>query len=195
MFAAVNPPFSSPTRQRLQPQSHQCSLATIHPSKQTNPLHFCLPTTQLSLVPINHLFAHKFILLYGPQISKQRFLKCVTSHFRLRAVKPFVIFAISKCLNFIVIPPHFGTLYAPIFMRNIYPQKLRTAGGWVIMRVILRFVVNPQVVKGHRASFNVDTDTLVPIIRQFNLSQNRKITLPYTQPDLNQMNEIRRCAD
>ena len=91
---------------------------TIHQSKQTH-LHFCLPSTQLFSVPINRLFAHKFIVRYGPQISVQQFLKCVTQEFRLRVVETFVFFTISRCVVFRVASRRFGTSYCPIFMSQI----------------------------------------------------------------------------
>ena len=91
---------------------------TIHQSKQT-PLHIYLPSTQLFSVPIIHLFAHKFIVRYGPQISEQQFLKCVTPEYRLRVVETFVFFTISRCVVFIVARRRFGTSYGAIFMSQI----------------------------------------------------------------------------
>jgi hypothetical protein len=42
---------------------------------------------------------------------------------------------------------------------------------------MLRVVAFSRAVKGHKPSVTEDTDTLVPSIGQFNLLQNRKLSL------------------
>ena len=65
---------------------------TTHQSKQT-PLHFYLPSTQLSSVPIKLSLA-RYIILQYPNFRTNIFLKCVNLDYRLRVVETFVFLAI-----------------------------------------------------------------------------------------------------
>jgi len=153
-----------------------------HPSKQTNSPSLSLPSTQVSSVPINRLFAHQFIVQYGPQISEQQFLKCVTSDYRLRVVETFIFFAISRFLVFRIARRRFGTFYGPMFMNQLSPKNSRQVMGRLLCGETLRLVVFPRGLKGDRPSIIEDTDTLVSSTGQIILSQNRKLSSHTNSP-------------
>ena len=131
------PPLSAPIQQRLQPQSHQCSLETNHPSWQTNSPSLLPSILLLSSVPINRLFAHQFILQYGPQISEQQFLKCVTPDYRLRVVESFAFFSIIKKLYVYSRSPTFLDIVCCQIHESNTLKVFRTARGEFTMRGIV----------------------------------------------------------
>jgi len=78
---------------------------------------------------------------------------------------------------FIVARRRFGTSFGTIFMSQTSYKYYVQMKDRLLCGEKLRVVVFPLVVKGHKHSFIDDTDTLVLTFGQFNLSQNRKLSL------------------
>jgi len=101
----------------------------------------------------------------------------VTSHYRHRVVEAFVFLAILRCVTFRVVRRRVGISYGPIFISQISTKNSEQLVDRSLCGEMLRVVVFSRVVNGHKPSGIEDTDTLVPSIGQFNLSQNRKLSL------------------